>query len=151
MKNVLRVLVPVVILALGFSLTRLLIQSRVDVKPEETVIPPPLVETIVATTEEIQLEVTTQGVVVPRTESRLVAEVSARVTEVNPSWVAGGFFDEGEVLLRLDDTDYQLALDQARVGVSQAEVRLAQEEADAAINLREWKSERGEEPPPPHY
>ena len=149
MKTVLRILVPLLFLAGGVALTGVLIGLKPEVVPQEAEIPAPLVETILAVSEELQLEVHTQGVVTPRTESRLTAEVGARIIEVSPHFVDGGFFEAGEVLVRLDPTDYRLALDQARVTVAQAEARLAQEEADAAINLREWRSERGDEPPPP--
>ena len=44
---------------------------------------------------------------VPSTESNLIPEVSGRVVWMSPSLVNGGYFETGEVLLRLEDNDYR--------------------------------------------
>ncbi len=149
MKIVLKILLPVIVVALGVLGAMKLKSMKPEVKPSETEVPSPLVEVVEAVAESVELRVNAQGTVVPRTESRLVAEVSGRVVEVAPVWVDGGFFEAEQVLLRLDTTDYELAKREAEVRVAQAELRLAQEEADAEIARRDWKTERGEEPPPP--
>jgi len=149
MKNALRILLPILILAAGASAAAILMAMRPKVEPASAEILPPLVEATRARAERIDLQVEAQGTVVPRTESRLTAEVSARVLEVSPAWVDGGFFEEGEVLLRLDPTDYRLAEEEAAARVARDELRLAQEEADAEIARRDWQAERGAEEPPP--
>jgi RND family efflux transporter MFP subunit len=65
--------------------------------------------------------VRSQGTVAPRTESDLVPEVSGRVTWVSPALVSGGFFSEGEPLLRIDPRDYEAALARAHADVARAE------------------------------
>jgi len=69
----------------------------------------PLVRVVAAELQDAHLTVRTQGTVKPRTESDLVPEVSGRVVWVSSSLVAGGFFDEGEVLLKIDRVDYEMA------------------------------------------
>jgi RND family efflux transporter MFP subunit len=73
------------------------------------------------TPEPIQLKVHSQGTVVPNTESELIPEVSGRVTWVSPSLVNGGYFEAGDVLLKLDTNDYQSSLERARATLTRAE------------------------------
>jgi RND family efflux transporter MFP subunit len=140
LKIFLRILLPVLILAVGVSAAVLLKDSREA--PEST--PPesflPLVRTVPAQQQEVQLAVTARGTVEPRTETRLVAEVAGRVLEVAPALASGGFFEADEVLLELDPTDSLLAAARARAGLAAAELALAQEEADAEIAKRDWES-----------
>ena len=49
----------------------------------------------------------------PRTETELVTQVAGEVVWVSPALVPGGFFEAGEVLLRIDDADYAANLESA--------------------------------------
>ncbi len=71
-------------------------------------------EVVVADRQSMMLSVETQGTVEPRMEADLVAEVGGRVVEVASALEAGGFFAEGELLIRLDDRDYRNALARAQ-------------------------------------
>jgi RND family efflux transporter MFP subunit len=71
--------------------------------------------------QDLRLIVRSQGTVAPRTESALVPEVSGRVVWVSQSLVSGGFFDEGEPLLRIDRRSYEMAVARARAALSRAE------------------------------
>lgn len=68
----------------------------------------------------VQLEVDSQGSVVPQTQSELIPEVSGRVQWVSPNLVAGGFFRKGEVLLRMDKSDYLSTLSRSQAGLTRA-------------------------------
>lgn len=72
----------------------------------------------------IRLTVHSQGTVVPNTESELIPEVSGRVEWISPSLVNGGYFERGEVLLRLEATDYRSALTRAEAQLDRAEAEL---------------------------
>ncbi len=71
--------------------------------------------------EEVQLKVHSQGTVMPSTESQLIPEVSGRVLWMSPNLVAGGYFDEGEVLARVDQVDYQNTADRAQATLIRAQ------------------------------
>ncbi|MFT7174153.1 MAG: RND family efflux transporter MFP subunit [Halioglobus sp.] len=85
----------------------------------------PLVRIQTVALEDVALSSLTHGTVAPRTESELVVEVAGRVISVNPALVSGGFFSAGEELLQIDPLDYELALEQARAGIAQAQSDLA--------------------------
>ncbi|NIM60012.1 MAG: efflux RND transporter periplasmic adaptor subunit [Candidatus Aminicenantes bacterium] len=59
--------------------------------------------------------------------------------EVFPQFASGGFFEKGEILLKVDPLDYELALSRWKAQVAQAKLRLAQEEEEASIAQEEWK------------
>lgn len=138
MKTLLRIALPFVVLAGAGLLTWQLIESPPVAEMIQPEIPPPLVETIVAKYASETLRVETEGTVVPRSETQLVPEVSGRVIEISPSLVAGGFFDEGEVVFRLDSREYELAVTRARAAIAQANLRLEMERQEASLALEEW-------------
>jgi RND family efflux transporter MFP subunit len=69
----------------------------------------------------VQLTVHSQGTVAPNTETDLIPEVSGRVAWISPSLVNGGTFEQGDLLLRLEDQDHRSTLDRARAALTRAE------------------------------
>jgi RND family efflux transporter MFP subunit len=137
--KILKILAPVAVLILGAMGS----VAMVRLKPEvETKIPerkPPLVRVQEVNVEDRRLNVMSQGTVGPRNESQLVPEVSGRVIWVSPSLAAGGFFENAEVLLKIDPYDYEQAVIRAQADVARAKLRLAQEEAEARVARKEWQ------------
>ncbi len=138
MRRLIKVLLPLVVLAAAVLIAAVLIASRPEVatRAPETVAPLVRYETV--TPVRMQAHVRSQGTVTPRTQTVLVAEVAGRVIEISPSMVAGGFFESRDVLLRLDPRDYELAVISARAQIAQAEARLRIELEEAAVARREW-------------
>lgn len=85
--------------------------------------------------ETVRLKVRSQGTVHPLTESELIPEVTGKVAWVSPNLSAGGFFDDGEVLLRIDDRDYRSALERAQAAHARAEAE--EEHARFELERRE--------------
>ncbi len=144
----LKIVLPIAILIAAAIVTLIMLKSRapVETRPPREYIP--LVRVIAVEPSTHQLEVTGHGTVRPRTEAALVSEVAGQVMEVAPSFAAGGFFRKGDVLVRLDPRDYELAIVTARGQVAQAKVRVEMEEAQAKVARAEWeKLGRGEAPP----
>ncbi len=90
--------------------------------------------------EPYPVRVRSQGTVQPRTRSTLLPEVPAKIIEVSPSFRPGGFFKQGEALLKLDPVDYETALVVARATLAQAEVVLAEESAKSAQARENWRT-----------
>lgn len=91
----------------------------------------PLVEVLVLEAITTNFEVRSQGTVRPRTETVLSSEVSGTVTSISPKFIAGGVFRANEVLMRIDPTNYNVALKQAEALVSQRQI-----EFDGARKLK---------------
>ena len=79
-----------------------------------------------------QLAVRSQGTVLPRTQTLLGAEVSGTIVAISPKFIPGGVFRAGEVLLRIDATDYEVAVRQAEALVKQRRI-----EYEGAAKLRQ--------------
>ena len=80
-----------------------------------------------------------EGTVRPLREIQLVPQVNGKVVFASRALVNGGEFQKGDVLLRIDPLDYQLAvtLAQARVKDSESKLKVAEEEA--AVSREEWR------------
>ena len=120
-----RLVLPFVIVLAGFGLAALLLVTGPTLNSQPAMVLTPLVRVQTVTLQDITLSSLTHGTVAPRTESELVVEVAGRVISVNPNLVSGGFFNAGEELLQIEPLDYELALEQARAGIAQAESDLA--------------------------
>ncbi|MFT4823392.1 MAG: RND family efflux transporter MFP subunit [Halioglobus sp.] len=120
-----RLVLPLVIILVGIGLAAMLLMTGPTLTPKPMEPLKPLVRIQTVALEDVALSSLTHGTVAPRTESELVVEVAGRVISVNPALVSGGFFSAGEELLQIDPLDYELALEQARAGIAQAQSDLA--------------------------
>ncbi len=96
----------------------------------------PLVQTEPLEFRTGALQVSGNGLVRPRAEVVLAAEISGRVSFISPSLVTGGAIRRGEVLVRVDDAPF-------RAAIAQAEAEL--KSARAALHLAEQLLERTRE------
>ena len=135
-------LISIAILASAVGGAFVMVQTRAAPTQMEREIPVLLVDAIEARREPVFFRVNTQGAVTPRTESNLVSEVSGQIVEVASNYVAGGFFREGELLLRIDPRNYQSALKSAQANVARVQTQVAKENALANFALDDWKTLR---------
>ncbi len=98
----------------------------------------PLVETVSLSSEQLTVLIDSQGKVVPGNETTLISEVSGSITDISPLFVAGGVFQKGDVLFKVDPINYQVRVDQARAGQVAAQARLAEESARASAEKKNW-------------
>ncbi len=137
-RRILMVLLPLVVLGAGAFATMKMIESRQEPETNPLDIPPLLVQVIDIEPESVALKVRAEGTVAPRVESQLVPEVAGRVVEVSPSLAVGGFFEEDEILLKIETRQYDLAIIRANSAIAQANLRLATERQEAAVARKEW-------------
>jgi multidrug efflux system membrane fusion protein len=149
MNKKLKVLLPIIIIFVGIFFAFIMIRSRPKIKPKSVVFPAPLVRSKIIKPQDFRLIVRSQGTISPRTESEFFSEVSGQVIQVFPQFAAGGFFEKGEVLVKVDPRDYEFALSRLKAEVAQARLRLAQEEAEASIAREEWERLGKKEEPNP--
>ena len=147
MKKLTMIALPAAILTIGVAGAVALVESRPEPEIHVPEVVVPLVRVQEVRLQDVELTVRSQGTVRPRTESTLVGEAGGRVVEVSPWFAAGGFFEAAQVLLRIDPEAYREAVTQAEAGVAGAKLRLAREEAEAEVALREWKELGAGEPP----
>lgn len=143
-----KLIFPFLIVGLAVVLAAVLVATRPVAAREEVTPVAPLVRAIEAEPGVVQLRVRTQGTLVPQRQSDLVAQVSGRIAEVSPKFGVGGEFVAGEVIVRIDPRDYELAVQQASAALAQSRVRLQREQAEAEVAREEWRELGKGEPNP---
>jgi RND family efflux transporter MFP subunit len=135
-----RIFLPIIILLLAVLIAIILAASRTAPErggPERL---PVLVNYETVAVADQQFSVASQGAVRPKYDTRLVAEVSGQVVHVSDRFVAGGYFEAGEVLVRIDPSDYEAAKEEAQANLKRAEAAVAEERARGRVAEAEWRS-----------
>ncbi len=83
--------------------------------------------------------VVSHGNVSARWQSVLTSDVSGRVTHVSPALFIGGEFKQGDVLLRIDNGPYRVALAEAESALATAQQLLLQEQQQASRAEQDWR------------
>lgn len=138
MSRVLAIVLPFLILAvLGLGSTVAL--GMLAPEPEESDEAPAglsvFAEPIIA--GDLTLSVDAQGEVAPKRQIIVSPQIGGRVSFVSPDFIAGGFINRGQVLVRLESADYELSVTRARSAVASAEQRLARERAEQELALQD--------------
>ncbi|MEC7976056.1 MAG: hypothetical protein VX142_09570, partial [Pseudomonadota bacterium] len=117
-------LIPVGILATFLFGAATLMATAPTLTPESVAPTPLTVRVIDAQPQTMNLTVTSQGTVTPLIESQLIPEVSGKIEWMSDSLVVGGFFNQGDELIRVEALDYETALSRAEAALLRAEAEL---------------------------
>lgn len=134
-----QIIIPIAILAAG--IIALIGFSSMKKPPEEKAeidnTPIVAVENIVVA--PLTLEVSSYGVVKPKYETTIVAQVNGEIVELSDTFVRGGLVKKGQLLARIDPNDYDAALIDAQANMASARAALEKEVAQGKVAEREWK------------
>ena len=86
--------------------------------------------------ENVRLNVNSQGTVQPSVETQLIPEVSGKIEWTSEGLVAGGYFEQGDELARIETIDYETALERAEA----AQLRAEAEYQHASFELKRVQS-----------
>jgi len=136
LKN--RIFIPIAILVIASAIAVALVLSRPEPEKIHVEVQPLLVNAALVEKEDIQISVRAQGMITPRTSTSIVSEVSGKVIEVSPQFKAGGYFNEGDLLLRIDDRNYRAEVKRAEAAVASANSNLATEKGIAEVAYQDW-------------
>ncbi len=139
MNKPLAIVLPIVVLAGGFALAGWFITTAPETPKAAATREVTLVDVVVAEQTTATVDVEGMGNVVAARVVQLKSEVVGRVVWVNPNLVQGGRVEKGELLFRIDDRDYKLAVDQQTSALQRARFELAQERGRVRVAEREWK------------
>ena len=134
----LKKLLPFLIILTALGIAVVLRLARPDVEQNEPQQLAVVVDAITVNIQDAYITVASQGTVEPRTQTNLVSEVSGQVIKVSPSFVTGGFFNKGDLLIKLDDQNYRAAVSRAQASVATAKSQLEQERGQGDVAQREW-------------
>jgi len=97
------------------------------------------IEVLTLIKQDVPLTITSYGVVKPRTQSYLLPQVAGEITYINEDFRDGGFFEQGEVLLQIDDRDYQAEIKIAKASLFNAKQGLLEEQARVKQAKQDWQ------------
>ena len=96
------------------------------------------VKTMLVKSADLAVRVESQGVAKARTKTSLVSEVSGAVLRVSDNFVVGGTFQAGDMLMALDPTDYEVALQRAEARLMSVKAAMEFERARSVQAAKEW-------------
>lgn len=134
-----KILIPSIIIAI--SLVIYYLMSVLAPKPDKVEVEQkaPLVKVLAIKQENINIPIHSQGNVSAVSESTLTAQVSGSISKVSNKFASGGYFAKGDMLLTIDNTDYQVALLEANARLTVAKSNLLEEQARVKQAQDEWK------------
>lgn len=134
-----QIIIPIAILAIGAI--AFVGFSSMKKPPEEKapVDKTPIVAVENITVAPMTLEVSSYGVVKPKYETTIVAQVSGEIVELSDAFVRGGLIKKDQLLARIDPNDYHAALIDAQANMASARAALEKEVAQGKVAEQEWK------------
>ncbi len=133
------------LIPLGIFAALLLIAALIRLNPPETeqrIIPTGpqiVVEVEPVERRDYQVMLQSYGTVQPRTRSMLVAQVGGQIVAINENVRGGGFFEEGDVLGRIDPRDYEADVRISEASLADARQALAEAEARTQQAREDWE------------
>jgi RND family efflux transporter MFP subunit len=119
-------IIPLAVLAIAGAIALAMVKSRSELPRREQPVSLPLVETVIVDPGAVPVSIQSRGIVTPRRNIELVTEVSGRIIWVDPGFLQGEEVKEGQLLLRIDPIDYEVALSDAKAALASAELSLAE-------------------------
>lgn len=139
MNKPLRAGIAVAILLSGLGINKYLVATKPAAKKVEQRIEGVAVEVLQVGQSSTQVRVRARGTVMPARQVVLGTEVGGKVINISPELQPGGKFVKGEVIARIDPSDYRIAVEQSFALVDSAQAQLSIEESRKAVAKREWE------------
>lgn len=121
--------VTILLVAVVIAVMLFVFKPRAEKKPAPY--SPPEVSWISADAQTVRIPVHSQGTVEASATINLSVEVPGKISEIRQKLDDGEFFVKDDLLARIDDRDYQLAITKAEAQVAAARQALARVEAEA--------------------
>ncbi|MCK5916969.1 MAG: HlyD family efflux transporter periplasmic adaptor subunit [Cocleimonas sp.] len=124
--NLIRVIVPVLILFVGYTVYSYLMSTGPKPKKRPPVDRTPVVEVQSVKKQSYSVTLSTSGIVKAQSETNLVVEVAGKVKKLSSNFREGAYVNQGEILLELDDSDVRDAISIAKSNSASTKASLQQ-------------------------
>ncbi len=135
-----KILIPVGVIAIAIVAASSLTSMRKPPEKKEEQRQAILVTTQSVQQQDLIYRLQSQGTVKPRLETSLVSEVNGRIVDVAENFVEGGFFNAGDLLVRVEPADYLTNVKAAEASLANAQAALEEEKARGRVAEEEWRS-----------
>jgi len=133
------ILLPLMVMIAAGVVATWLMKTAPQAKPRPSVSNASLVEVKLVSYAAQKAVVQAMGTVTPAREIELKPRVSGEVIDISENLLPGGLFKTGEMIMKIDQTDYELAERQLASEVVQAESDLAVEQGNQSIAKNEYE------------
>lgn len=138
--NYKKILLPIVLIVVTIALMMMIFKNPpAGIRATPSKAAQMTVVTTKLTPQNYQVIVESFGTVKPRTQSVLFAQVSGQINKVSKQFRAGGFFEQGDILIQLDDRDYRAEVKIAQASLMSAQQSLEEEGARVKQAEADWK------------
>lgn len=140
MQKIPTFLLPILVIVLA-SVMAFVVFPQFKAPPEQHTVEKKalLVEAQFVERRSLNFMVESQGVVKPRTQTTMAAEVSGKITSVSSRFITGGFLNKGEVLLEIDPSDYSVGVKLAEATLASRKAQFSSEKARSEQALKDWQ------------
>jgi RND family efflux transporter MFP subunit len=138
-----RWLLPIIVIFAAITITALLTAARGEPPKKAEIATATLVEVDAVDMRPLQLTVRSQGLVNPKYQTELVAQVSGEITQVADAFMRGGVVKQGELLATIDPTNYEVRVEEAKAQLASAQAALELERAQGQVAKVEWEKAQG--------
>ena len=139
MSKIKSILPGIVVLAIGVVVAGLIVKFGPEPESQKPEILARTIRSVEAKSTDVKLFIESQGTVAARQVINLIPQVAGEITYVSPKFVAGGRFEKGELILKIDPRDYEIAVITAEATIAERKQRVMQEEAEGALAKAEWE------------
>ncbi len=139
LRFVLTVLLPMALIGGAVAGARRLIETAPQAERRLPEVRSTPVEVMILEPAAEPAVVQVMGTVTAAEEIVLQPRVAGTIVEMSGNFVPGGRFQAGEVILRIDPSDYELAIQRARGQLAQSEYELKLEQGYQEVARREWE------------
>ncbi len=139
LRRVLRYALPILVIAAGVGVRTYLVKTKPEPRRAEHQERGALVEVMTATQGDHDVTLTAQGTVVPAQQVVLIPQVGGRILWASDDLVPGGRFQAGDPLLRIDPSDYRIAVEQRAAELNRTRLEQQLETSRAQVARREWE------------
>lgn len=140
MTTIKRILPGLIVLGIGIGVAGLIVKFGPEPESQKSEILARTIRSIEAKSSDMQLFIESQGTVASRQVISIIPQVGGEITYVSPKFVAGGRFKKGEVIVKIEPRDYELAVITAEASIAERKQRVMQEEAEGALAKAEWEA-----------
>ncbi|OED37687.1 hypothetical protein AB833_22740 [Chromatiales bacterium (ex Bugula neritina AB1)] len=139
MKLLLKIVLPMLVIGVCLVTARILINNKPEAAKRPQFKPTTSIDATTVKKTDFPVVIKAQGSVSASREGSIVSEVAGTIISVSPSFVVGGSFLRGDVLLEIDPRDYEIAVTLTQATFAQSKAALAEETARSEQAAADWK------------
>lgn len=137
-KILIQLVLAAAIIAGGMQLAKKITSGKKKPAKAKVIVSVPIVTAKEFQEQSIRFDVTGSGTVTTEEQVTLNPQVSGIITYLSKNMVDGGFVQKGEILFKIDPSEYYLRLNTAKTAVSIQKTQLLIEKEEGKIARQEW-------------